>query len=207
MDFLQPYLGLIAFYLPMVIFNEEFVYSTNLVIGIFCCGIRQIYTTAPKKGELLQRKIIFGSTACRFKDVKRKSQRTFKKLIESPTQIPYFLCILIYWGLLLFTPLLPKGLSIPWVLHCSLDQLIVLFSWWKCYRSFHQRNLQDINSFWQNESKYLLVEDFEWMRQLKDDCFNIKQMTEMEIMHTGKNDVKSHKGLMASILTHIPGIS
>ncbi|XP_078286857.1 uncharacterized protein LOC144611570 isoform X2 [Rhinoraja longicauda] len=89
-------------------------------------------------------------------DVKKKSQRTFKKLIESPTQTPYFVCIPMYWGLLLITPLLPKCLKTPWVLHCSLDQFIVLFSWWRCYRNFHRRGLRDDETFDQTDNKYLL---------------------------------------------------
>ncbi|XP_038639826.1 uncharacterized protein LOC119956579 [Scyliorhinus canicula] len=183
MDLLQPYLGLIVFfYLPTVIFDEELIYSISSVIWILSCGIRQVYTMTTKKAEILQRQTRFGSTVCRFKDVKRKSQRTFKRLIDSPTQIPYFLCILIYWGLLLVAPVLPKGLYIPWVLHCSLDQLVVLFSWWRCYRNFHHRGLRDVETFQQTENKYLLVEDFEWKQQLEDDCLNIKQMTETEMM-------------------------
>ncbi|GCC20818.1 hypothetical protein chiPu_0019386 [Chiloscyllium punctatum] len=131
--------------------------------------------------------------------VRRKSQRTFKKLIESPTQIPYFLCILIYWGLLLVAPVLPKGLYIPWVLHCSLDQLVVLFSWPPggycdsvsgadlmgepslCVRCVHPADRRRTH---RREQTLLseLVEDFEWKQQLEDDCLNIKQMTETEMM-------------------------
>ncbi|GCB67345.1 hypothetical protein scyTo_0015114 [Scyliorhinus torazame] len=52
---------------------------------------------------------------CLRQNVKRKSQRTFKRLIDSPTQIPYFLCILIYWGLLLVAPL--YSIESPHVMH------------------------------------------------------------------------------------------
>ncbi|XP_032869073.1 uncharacterized protein LOC116966842 [Amblyraja radiata] len=182
MELLKPYLGLMAFfYLPTLFFDEEFSVSISSMIGIFSCGIRQVFAVTTKKAEVFLRQPRPGSSASRFKDVKKKSQRTFKKLIESPTQTPYFVCIPMYWGLLLITPLLPKCLKIPWVLHCSLDQFIVLFSWWRCYRNFHRRGLRDEETFDQTDNKYLLVEDFVWKQQLEEECFNLRQLTEMEI--------------------------
>ncbi|XP_064415620.1 uncharacterized protein LOC102360365 [Latimeria chalumnae] len=171
MDFLGLYLFLVLFcYLPSVFFEKRVLYSIHSLSGMLLYGLKHVYCTTAQRSRILPRR---DPSCSPFKAVERQSDRTFWKWVESPSHVPYPFCLFMYWALLVLVPVLPRALVLPWVLHCSLDQLLVLYAWHRSYRTMHTKGEQDLDLFFDNRNKYLTLEDYEWRWRTEEECDRI----------------------------------